>query len=145
MIDNLFTGNVLGHESDIADGRLRGYEFRSLNNIVGDYYVAPKFLEAVAVSVSPYSLPLCLNLFSSLKSTTAARLTHSEALSEQQTASCDSVSLTPCLGGVEQRTDRVHVQMHIVKNWLVDNGWLDHTIRVPLILGIWGGKGQGVL
>ena len=34
--------------------------------------------------------------------------------------------------------------MHIVKNWLVDNGWLDHTIRVPLILGIWGGKGQGV-
>ena len=37
------------------------------------------------------------------------------------------------------------VQLHIVKNWLVDNGWLDHTIRVPLILGIWGGKGQGVL
>ncbi|CAL5221664.1 g3892 [Coccomyxa viridis] len=81
MIDHLFTGNVLGHESDIADGRLRGYEFRSLNNIVGDYYVSPRFLEAVA--------------------------------------------------------------MHIVKNWLVDNGWLDNTIRVPLILGIWGGKGQG--
>lgn len=33
--------------------------------------------------------------------------------------------------------------MHIVKNWLVDNGWLDNTIRVPLIMGIWGGKGQG--
>ena len=49
MIDHLFTGNVLGHESDIADGRLRGYEFRSLNNIVGDYYVSPRFLEAVAV------------------------------------------------------------------------------------------------
>lgn len=51
MIDNLFTGNVLGHESDIADGRLRGYEFRSLNNIVGDYYVSPRFLEAVAVCI----------------------------------------------------------------------------------------------
>ena len=50
MIDSLFTGNILGHESDIADGRLRGYEFRSLNNIVGDYYVSPRFLEAVAVS-----------------------------------------------------------------------------------------------
>lgn len=49
MIDNLFTGDVLGHESDIADGRLRGYEFRSLNNIVGDYYVSPRFIEAVAV------------------------------------------------------------------------------------------------
>ena len=36
------------------------------------------------------------------------------------------------------------VQMHIVKNWLVDNGMLDNTIRVPLILGIWGGKGQGM-
>ena len=35
------------------------------------------------------------------------------------------------------------LQMHIVKNWLVDNGWLDNSIRVPLILGIWGGKGQG--
>ncbi|CAK0780317.1 hypothetical protein CVIRNUC_005010 [Coccomyxa viridis] len=80
-IDHLFTGETLGHESDIADGRLRGYEFRSLNNIVGDYYVSPRFLEAVA--------------------------------------------------------------LHIVKNWLVDNGWLDNTIRVPLILGIWGGKGQG--
>ena len=53
MIDNLFTGNVLGHESDIADGRLRGYEFRSLNNIVGDYYVSPRFLEAVAVCFWP--------------------------------------------------------------------------------------------
>ena len=53
MIDNLFTGNVLGHESDIADGRLRGYEFRSLNNIVGDYYVSPRFLEAVAVRRPP--------------------------------------------------------------------------------------------
>ena len=38
---------------------------------------------------------------------------------------------------------RICVQLHIVKNWLVDNGWLDNTIRVPLILGIWGGKGQG--
>jgi hypothetical protein len=28
MIDSLFTGNVLGHASDIADGSLRGYEFR---------------------------------------------------------------------------------------------------------------------
>lgn len=35
------------------------------------------------------------------------------------------------------------VQMHIVKNWLVDNGGLDPSLRVPLILGIWGGKGQG--
>lgn len=49
MIDSLFTGKVLGHESDIADGSLRGYEFRSLANIVGDYYVSPRFLDAVAV------------------------------------------------------------------------------------------------
>ena len=83
-LDSVFTGNdlfALGHQSDIADGSLRDWDFRSLNNIVGDYYVAPKFLDAVA--------------------------------------------------------------MHVVKNFLVDAGSFDASTRVPLILGIWGGKGQG--
>jgi hypothetical protein len=80
-IDSLFTGNTLGHVSDIADGTLRAYEFRSFNNLVGDYYVAPKFLDAVA--------------------------------------------------------------LHIAKNFLSDFGCFDSVTRIPLILGIWGGKGQG--
>jgi hypothetical protein len=80
-LDSIFTGSFLGHQSDIADGSLRGYEFRSYNNIVGDYYVAPKFLDAVV--------------------------------------------------------------MHIVKNFLIDQGCFDKMTKVPLILGIWGGKGQG--
>ncbi len=80
-LDSIFTGSFLGHQSDIADGSLRGYEFRSYNNIVGDYYVAPKFLDAVV--------------------------------------------------------------MHIVKNFLIDQGCFDKVTKVPLILGIWGGKGQG--
>jgi AAA+ superfamily predicted ATPase len=72
----------LGHQSDIADGSLRhDWEFRQFNNIVGDYYVAPRFLDAIA--------------------------------------------------------------MHIVKNFLLDQGSFDAVTRVPLILGIWGGKGQG--
>jgi hypothetical protein len=50
MIDSLFTGNVLGHKSDIADGSLRGWEFRSYNNIIGDYYIAPSFMDKVTVS-----------------------------------------------------------------------------------------------
>lgn len=41
-LDSLFVGKFLGHKSDIADGSLRAYEMRSLNNIVGDYYVAPR-------------------------------------------------------------------------------------------------------
>ncbi|KAL4518051.1 hypothetical protein Ndes2526B_g01513 [Nannochloris sp. 'desiccata'] len=81
MIDSLFTGNILGHVSDIADGTLRNYEFRTFNNLVGDYYVAPKFLDAVA--------------------------------------------------------------LHITKNFLSDFGCFDSMTRIPLILGIWGGKGQG--
>lgn len=81
MIDTLFTGNVLGHMTDIADGSLRGYEFRSFNNIVGDYYIAPRFLEKVA--------------------------------------------------------------LHIAKNFLIDSGAFDSGMRCPLILGVWGGKGQG--
>ncbi len=81
-LDSLFTGNFLGHQSDIADGSLRReYDFRTYENIVGDYYVAPRFLDAVA--------------------------------------------------------------MHIVKNFLCDQGSFDATTKVPLLLGIWGGKGQG--
>ena len=33
--------------------------------------------------------------------------------------------------------------MHIVKNYMVDAGSFDASLRIPLILGIWGGKGQG--
>jgi hypothetical protein len=50
MIDYLFTGNVLGQKTDIADGSLRGYEFRTFNNIQGDYFIAHRYLEKVAVS-----------------------------------------------------------------------------------------------
>ncbi len=35
------------------------------------------------------------------------------------------------------------LQLHIVKNFLVDAGCFDASLRIPLILGIWGGKGQG--
>lgn len=80
-LDSLFTGSFLGHQSDIADGSLRSWEFRTFNNIVGDYYVAPRFLDAVT--------------------------------------------------------------LHITKNFLMDLGGFDSATRVPLILGIWGGKGQG--
>ncbi|GLC43680.1 hypothetical protein PLESTM_001503900 [Pleodorina starrii] len=51
-IDSLFAGEVLGHKSDIADGTLRAYDFRTFNNIVGDYYVAPAFLEKVALHMA---------------------------------------------------------------------------------------------
>ena len=71
----------LSHETDIADGSLRGWQFRTFANLVGDYYVAPSFMNAVAD--------------------------------------------------------------HLVKNALVDAGSFDAQTRVPLILGIWGGKGQG--
>ncbi|PRW44880.1 ribulose bisphosphate carboxylase oxygenase chloroplastic isoform C [Chlorella sorokiniana] len=81
MIDSLFVGDRLGHSADIADGSLRTYEFRTFNNIQGDYYIAPRFLEKVA--------------------------------------------------------------MHIAKNFLMDSGSFDPSTKVPLILGIWGGKGQG--
>jgi hypothetical protein len=50
MIDSLFTGNTLGHKTDIADGSLRGWDFRTFDNLQGDYYIAPRYLEKVAVS-----------------------------------------------------------------------------------------------
>ena len=80
MIDDLFTGNVLGVQADIASGELRQtQELRqTLNHLVGDYYVPPRFQEQVA--------------------------------------------------------------LHLVKNVLAERSSLS---GVPLILGIWGGKGCG--
>ena len=48
-LDSHFVGNFLGLKSDIADGSLRNYEFRQFNNIVGDYWICPRFLEKVAI------------------------------------------------------------------------------------------------
>lgn len=36
-IDHLFTGDVLGKESDIGSGALRGWEFRKFDHLVGDF------------------------------------------------------------------------------------------------------------
>ncbi|KAL1559014.1 ribulose bisphosphate carboxylase/oxygenase activase, chloroplastic-like isoform X2 [Salvia divinorum] len=76
IIDDLFTGNFLGKDSDIVfDYRQKAT--RSFEYLQGDYYIAPAFLDKVVV--------------------------------------------------------------HMAKNFMA------HllNVRVPLILGIWGGKGQG--
>eukprot|EP00951_Prasinocladus_malaysianus_P031211 scaffold297805_cov41-Prasinocladus_malaysianus.AAC.2 len=100
-LDYLFVGNFLGKKSDIASGALRDYEARSFGNIQGDYYVAPKFLEAVAV-ISVYCDAIWCCADAALK----------EVL---------------IFGGVAA------LQMHITKNFLCDQGAIEH-IRVPLIL-----------
>ena len=64
--------------ADIADGSLRKFEVRKLANIVGDYYIPPRFMRAVA--------------------------------------------------------------NHVVKN-IIANDLPNY--RPPLIMGIWGGKGEG--
>lgn len=76
VIDDLFTGNFLGRDSDIVFD-YRQKVTRSFEYLQGDYYIAPLFLDKV----------VC----------------------------------------------------HIVKNFIA------HLLnaKVPLILGIWGGKGQG--
>lgn len=55
QIDSLFVGDILGKKSDIADGSLRDWDFRKFNNLVGDYYVAPKFLDSMAVRHLAYT------------------------------------------------------------------------------------------
>eukprot|EP00892_Ulva_mutabilis_P004562 jgi/Ulvmu1/2478/UM137_0003.1 len=51
-LDSIFTGGFLGRKSDIADGSLRYEEFRSFENVVGEYYVAPRFLERIAMHMA---------------------------------------------------------------------------------------------
>ncbi|XP_076924621.1 ribulose bisphosphate carboxylase/oxygenase activase, chloroplastic-like [Bidens hawaiensis] len=76
VVDDLFTGNFLGKDSDIVFD-YRQKVTRSFEYLQGDYYIAPAFMDKVVV--------------------------------------------------------------HIVKNYLA------HLLNtnVPLILGVWGGKGQG--
>lgn len=76
IIDDLFTGNFLGKDSDIVFD-YRQKVTRSFEHLQGDYYIAPLFMDKVAT--------------------------------------------------------------HIVKNYLAHL----FNAKVPLILGIWGGKGQG--
>lgn len=78
MIDPLFTGKFLGLQSDIASGELRQEALRSFSNLVGDYAIPQRFVDAVA--------------------------------------------------------------LHIVKNCLAGKKVIPD---VPLMLGIWGGKGCG--
>lgn len=48
----MFTGGFLGTKSDIASGELRREEFRTYNNICGDYYIAQRFLHKVAMHMT---------------------------------------------------------------------------------------------
>ncbi|XP_057791541.1 ribulose bisphosphate carboxylase/oxygenase activase, chloroplastic [Salvia miltiorrhiza] len=76
IIDDLFTGNFLGKDSDIVfDYRQKAT--RSFEYLQGDYYIAPVFMDKVVV--------------------------------------------------------------HMAKNFMANL----LNVRIPLILGIWGGKGQG--
>ena len=76
FIDSLFVSKE--KRADIADGSLRNYNVRKLNNIQGDYYICPRFLDTVA--------------------------------------------------------------LHMAKNHMTE--YLPQ-MNCPLMLGIWGGKGQG--
>lgn len=76
-LDSIFTGGFLGRKSDIADGSLRYEEFRSYNNIVGEYYVAPRFLMRVAMHMAKnylwkhmpgVNVPLILGIWGALPS-----------------------------------------------------------------------------
>lgn len=58
QIDSLFVGDILGKKSDIADGSLRDWDFRKFNNLVGDYWIAPTFLDSMGVR-SDHAQTLC--------------------------------------------------------------------------------------
>jgi hypothetical protein len=49
IIDDLFTGQFMGKQADIASGELRPNERRTLAHIRGDYYVPPSFMDAVSL------------------------------------------------------------------------------------------------
>ncbi|GMN48081.1 hypothetical protein TIFTF001_017254 [Ficus carica] len=110
VIDDLFTGNFLGRDSDIVFD-YRQKVTRSFEYLQGDYYIAPLFMDKVGK-------------FCKIGKVVTVREFTSE-LSE------DLVEIFPLLF--------LDAVCHITKNYLA------HILntKVPLILGIWGGKGQG--
>ena len=76
FVDSLFLSKQ--KRTDIADGTLRNYNVRKMNNIEGDYYICPDFLDKVALHMA-----------------------------------------------------KNHMMAHFPR------------MKAPLMLGIWGGKGQG--
>lgn len=65
-LDYVFTGDFLGKTSDIGDGSLRGWEFRKFDHLVGDYFVAPAFIEAVTVDRAAVPCAFCASLHVSM-------------------------------------------------------------------------------
>ncbi|KAK8968569.1 hypothetical protein KSP40_PGU005647 [Platanthera guangdongensis] len=119
VIDDLFTGGFLGKDADIVFD-YRQKVTRSFEYLHGDYYIAPLFLVPADVKAKADSA-----LNSNLQSSKGPmdQFVHSAAESTKGKDSQQSTIET----------------IHLVKNYIA------HSInfKVPLILGIWGGKGQG--
>ena len=105
-------------QSDIADGTLRTYEFRSYENIVGDYYISPRC--ALKSRVQRSAAPACQHKVGS------------------SAPASQHLSLAPRRCSFLER-----VAVHVAKNYLVDAGAFDPQTRVPLLLGIWVRPGLG--
>ena len=55
-LDFLFAGKFLGTDADITDGSLRHYDFNTFSHLDSDYYVPPRFMEAIALFITKNSL-----------------------------------------------------------------------------------------
>lgn len=135
----MLAGKVLGHSADIADGSLRRWEFKSLNHLVGDYYIAPRFLEKVRVDWSVACVSWGLAADDARQLAAGGAPQHLACLLHHKHLAC------PLHHKSRQRLAPpcpMQVALHVVKNHLADQGAFDPHVRVPLILGVWGGKGQ---
>ncbi|KAI8529321.1 hypothetical protein RHMOL_Rhmol12G0216200 [Rhododendron molle] len=117
VIDDLFAGNFLGRDSDIVFD-YRQKVTRSFEYLQGDYYIAPVFM----VSCFSVLIAIVLTNFDKVGKFT------------------ESYSGKITLMHVDGSDDFIRNDFcHIVKNYI------SHLLntKIPLILGIWGGKGQG--
>ncbi|KAL9265773.1 Ribulose bisphosphate carboxylase/oxygenase activase, chloroplastic-like protein [Drosera capensis] len=118
VVDHLFVGDFLGRDSDIVFD-YRQKVTRSFEYLQGDYYIAPVFMDKVGKFHQTIQMP-------------------SLAVSYMD-ASRDDKFIHKTYGFVVLEHIAISLVCHIVKNFIA------HVLdaKVPLILGVWGGKGQG--
>ncbi|KAF7125099.1 hypothetical protein RHSIM_Rhsim12G0182900 [Rhododendron simsii] len=129
VIDDLFAGNFLGRDSDIVFD-YRQKVTRSFEYLQGDYYIAPVFMDKVGKFSESFSGKITLmhvdgsNDFIRNDCAELLIFSMSEIVITLITF-CTLFAMTAVC--------------HIVKNYI------SHLLntKIPLILGIWGGKGQG--
>ncbi|KAK6268346.1 hypothetical protein QUC31_012506 [Theobroma cacao] len=143
VIDDLFAGNFLGRDSDVVFD-YRQKVTKSFEYLQGDYYIAPAFMDdkltRMCVALEGLVSVISQMELAQIKLVSSMKLHKDEKTAMNDTGAVRNLAEMSelCRPLIFLFLEYPHI-CHIVKNYLA---YL-LNVKIPLILGIWGGKGQG--